>query len=92
MKCECCMDCYEIDICNGRCHYKCDVCSFSPNKENNFEIATYKIEPLKDVKYANDVRYNGNLEEYFKAVSECDFTNNTIMILKDMYELIKKLR
>lgn len=89
MKCECCMDCYKIDICNGRCNYKCDVCSFSPNKENNFEIATYKIESLKDV---NDVHYNGNLEEYFKAVSKCDFTNNTIMILKDMYELIKKLR
>ena len=89
MKCECCMDCYELDICNDRCNYKCDVCSFSLNKENNFEIATYKIEPLKDV---NDVHYNGNLEEYFKAVSECDFTNNPIMILKDMYELIKKLR
>lgn len=57
------------------------------NKNNNFKIATYKIKSFKDV---NDVHYNGNLDEYFRAVGECDITNNTVMILKDMYELIKK--
>ena len=29
------------------------------NKNNNFEIATYKIKSFKDV---NDVHYNGNLD------------------------------
>lgn len=59
------------------------------NKNNNFEIATYKIKSFKNV---NDVYYNGNLDEYFRVVGECDITNNTVMILKDMYELIKKLK
>ncbi len=59
------------------------------NKNNNFEIATYKIKSFKN---ANDVHYNGNLDEYFRAVGECDIINNTVMILKDMYELIKKSR
>lgn len=59
------------------------------NKDNNFEISTYKIKSFKDIK---DVHYNGNLDEYFRAVSECDITNDTVMILNDMYELIKKLR
>ena len=35
------------------------------NKNNNFEIATYKVKSFKDV---NDVHYNGNLDEYFRAV------------------------
>lgn len=89
MKCECCMDCYKIDACDGRCNFKCDICSFNTNKDNNFEISTYKIESFKDIK---DVHYNGNLDEYFRAVSECDITNDIVMILNDMYELIKKLR
>lgn len=89
MKCECCMDCYKIDACDGRCNFECDICSFNRNKDNNFVTATYNDRPFKD---ANDVHYNGDLDEYFRAINECDITNNTIMILKDMYELIKKLR
>lgn len=59
------------------------------SKDNNFITVTYNNRPFKDAK---EVHYNGNLDEYFKAVSECDITNNTVMILKDMYELIKKLK
>lgn len=26
MICECCLDCYKIDICDGRCDFKCSEC------------------------------------------------------------------
>ena len=43
-------------------------------KDNNFITVTYNNKSFKDAK---EVHYNGNLDEYFKAVSECDITNNT---------------
>lgn len=33
MICECCLDCYKIDACDGRCNFECDKCSMN-NKED----------------------------------------------------------
>lgn len=27
MNCGCCIDCYKIDICGGRCDFKCSKCN-----------------------------------------------------------------
>lgn len=31
MKCECCIDCYKIDCCDGRCDFECEKCSMNKN-------------------------------------------------------------
>lgn len=49
MKCECCMDCYKIDCCDGRCIFQCEKCNM--NKNN-----TLKGEEniLEEFKYTED--------------------------------------
>lgn len=34
MVCECCMDCYKIDICNGKCDFKCEECIHNKNNKD----------------------------------------------------------
>lgn len=55
--------------------------------DKNIKIDSTMIRPSKDIK---DVRYKGDLDKYFKEVKECDITNDIVMILSDMYDLIKK--
>lgn len=38
------------------------------------------------------VYYNGNLDKYFKEISECAITTREQRILKDMYKEIKKIK
>ena len=53
----------------------------------SIEVENAMIRQCRD---ATNVKYNGNLDEYFQEVKECDITNDIIMILSDMYDLIKK--
>lgn len=41
MICKCCMDCYKIDACDGRCNFKCNECSYNNTEQKK---ATYENE------------------------------------------------
>lgn len=30
---KCCMDCYKIDICGGRCNFECNKCIYREEKK-----------------------------------------------------------
>lgn len=45
MNCECCMGCYKIDACDGRCNFKCNECSYNKNtiKPNGLSTISERI-------------------------------------------------
>lgn len=52
-------------------------------------ITNISAQPTKDGRF---VYYDGNLDEYFKKVSECTITTGEQRILRDMYKEIKKIK
>ena len=38
MKCECCMDCYKIDCCDGRCNFEYEKCNMNKNNKLKGEL------------------------------------------------------
>lgn len=38
IKCECCMYCYNIDNCDYRCSFKCEVCKYSDSEARELNI------------------------------------------------------
>lgn len=59
-----------------------------------FALHTSSLNPfeIKQLSNASNILYNGDLDEYFKEVKECDIGNQYIDILQDIYEEIKQLR
>ena len=55
-------------------------------KNNNNNILTAKIFIPKS---STDIKYKGDLDAYFKEIESCDIVDNTTLILKDLYNLIK---
>ena len=55
-------------------------------KNNNDNILNAKIFAPKS---SADIKYKGNLDAYFKEIESCDMVDNTTLILKDLYNLIK---
>ena len=53
-------------------------------------MATIDSSCIKQIKDVRNVRYNGDLEEYFKQISECDITNDLLSVLSDIYYLISE--
>ena len=49
----------------------------------------WSVDELPD---ANRVEYKGDLDEYFNEVSKCNWSNQQILILTDMYKEIKKIK
>lgn len=49
----------------------------------------YMIKPIKDVR---NIKYEGDLDKYFKEVKQCDISNDIICILTDMYEEFNSIK
>lgn len=49
----------------------------------------YSIESTKDVR---NIRYEGDLDKYFKEVKECDISNDIICVLADLYEEFNNIK
>ena len=49
----------------------------------------WSVDELTD---ANRVEYKGDLDEYVNEVSKCNWSNQQILILTDMYKEIKKIK
>ena len=83
MKCECCMDCYKIDCCDGRCNFQCEKCNMNKNNKTKGELIVKEIyrtyEDTEVVHLATNVEcpYCGNSwQEYDK--NECGETYTLI--------------
>ena len=58
----------------------------------HYNIGKTHIAELYIPTNAFDVTCNGNLEEYFNQIEKCDIQNQTLKVMNDMYNEIKKLR
>lgn len=64
MICECCMNCYKVDACGGRCDFKCENCSYNKVSKYNTENGN-----KEELLYKEQIRYR----KKHKSCKHCIF-------------------